>query len=177
MLNLSRPFPIAVLSSQVCSDIPLCCLDIFELKFSARSFQPTLNEDPTRSEEPEKDKKNRELGSDDSGHSENCATFDLSRVHPVAHHCQSKDYQILNCAATSMYKNLSPAQLRLTLQGEKKQSCLKFWKADLCPHSLKHLQLPAQTPQTTKYRFPQHFQSQQLLVWLMMKTTALLPVC
>ena len=49
---------------------------------------------------------------DDSGLLENCATFDLARVHRSAHHFQSYEHDKLVQAAVRMNRDLSPRSLR-----------------------------------------------------------------
>ena len=58
----------------------------------------------------------RRLASDDSGHSENVATFDLTRVHKEAHHFQRKDYEVLQRTAVYMHRHLDEASLEIAMK-------------------------------------------------------------
>ena len=74
--------------------------------------------------------KERNLVSDDSGHSERIPMFNLGRVNRRAHHFQSKEYAILQQAGQAMAKPLPPEAIEKA--SERPTMAIRTWLRSQC---------------------------------------------
>ena len=74
--------------------------------------------------------KERNLVSDDSGHSERIPMFNLGRVNRRAHHFQSKEYVILQKAGQVMAKSLPPEAIEKA--SERPTMAIRTWLRSQC---------------------------------------------